>query len=103
MIADVAAWIFTLFVVDPFQAEMKSALERANLPVEVVQQSRECLATQVPRLVERAGNEPGWAVATAVGISIGWTPPERLLDATDPTCGTLRGLMVFENSPEAEG
>lgn len=34
MIADVAAWIFTLFVVDPFQAEMQKTLERANLPIE---------------------------------------------------------------------
>ncbi|MFK0206242.1 hypothetical protein [Agrobacterium sp. NPDC090283] len=103
MIADVAAWIFTLFVVDPLQAEMQKTLERANLPIEALQQSQQCLTMQVPRLIEKAGNEPGWAIATAVGISVGWTPPEQLLDATDPTCGALRGLMGAQSAREAEG
>ncbi|MFK0204742.1 hypothetical protein [Agrobacterium sp. NPDC090283] len=51
MIADVAAWIFTLFVVDPLQTEMQKTLERANLPIEAVQQSQQCLTMQVPCLI----------------------------------------------------
>jgi hypothetical protein len=103
MIADIAAWIFTLFVVDPLHAEMRQHIDRANVPVEIVQQSRQCLAIEGPRLIERAGNEPGWATATAIGISIGWISPERLFERADPSCGALRGLIVSESAREAEG
>ncbi|MDR6820872.1 hypothetical protein J2X76_006072 [Neorhizobium sp. 2083] len=103
MIADIAAWMFTLFVVDPLHAEMRQHLERASAPVEIVQQSRQCLVVQVPLLIEKAGNEPGWAIATVVGISTGWTSPERLFDGADPNCSALRGLIGAENAREAEG
>jgi len=103
MIADIAAWMFTIFVVDPLHAEMRQHLERANTPVQIVQQSRQCLAVQVPRLIDRAGNEPGWAVATAIGVSIGWTSPEQLFEGADPSCGALRGLISAQNAREAEG
>lgn len=100
MIADIAAWMFTLFVVDPLQAEMRQHLERANAPVEIVQQSRQCLAAHVPRLID---NEPGWAIATATGISTGWTSPQTLFDGADPACSALRGLIDAENAREMEG
>ncbi|MBW6424927.1 hypothetical protein KX729_26140 [Rhizobium sp. XQZ8] len=103
MIAEIAAWMFTLFVVDPLHAEMRQHLEHANAPVEVVQQSRQCLASHVPRLVDRAGNEPGWAIATAIGISTGWTSPDRLFDGADPSCSALRSLIGAQNAREAEG
>jgi len=86
MIADFAAWMFTLFVVDPLHSEMRQHLERANAPVQIVQQSQQCLAVQVPLLIEKAGNEPGWAIATVIGISTGWTPPEQLFDKEDMNC-----------------
>jgi hypothetical protein len=103
MIADIAAWMFTLFVVDPLHAEMRQHLERANAPVEIVQQSQQCLAAHVPRLIDKAGSEPGWAIATAIGISTGWTSPEQLFEGTDPACSALRGLIGAENARETEG
>ncbi|MCQ1774414.1 hypothetical protein NOI24_24160 [Neorhizobium galegae] len=103
VIADIAAWIFTLFVVDPLNAEMRQHLDRPNVPVEIVQQSRRCLAIEVPRLIDKAGNEPGWATATAIGISTGWMSPQRLFDGADPACNALRGLIGTENTREAEG
>ncbi|TDK35680.1 hypothetical protein E2F50_12955 [Rhizobium deserti] len=103
MIANIAAWIFTLFVIDPLHAEMRQHLDRANLPVELVQQSRQCLTNEVPRLIDKAGNEPGWAAAMTVGISIGWISPEQLFDGADPSCGALRGLINPQTAREAEG
>lgn len=103
MIADIAAWIFTLFVVDPLHAEMRQYMERANAPTQIVQQSRRCLSIQGPRLIDKAGNEPGWAIATAIGISSGWTSPERLFDGADSSCGALRGLIGAQDSRESEG
>jgi hypothetical protein len=43
MIADIAACFFTLFFVDPLHAEMLHHLDSAHAPVELVQQSRQCL------------------------------------------------------------
>jgi hypothetical protein len=103
MIADIAAWMFTLFVVDPLHAEIRQHLERANAPVEIVRQSRQCLETHVPRLIDKAGNDPGWAIATAIGMSTGWTPPEQLFDGADPACSALRGLIGTENARETGG
>ncbi|NWJ23081.1 hypothetical protein [Rhizobium sp. RM] len=103
MIADIAAWLFATFVVDPLQAEMKQQLDRGNVSMEAVQQSHQCLATQVPRLIDRAGNELGWAIATAVGISTGWTSPDNLFESNDPKCAALRALIKSDNNREAEG
>lgn len=102
MIADIAAWMFTLFVVDPLHAEMRQHFERTNAPVQIVQQSRQCLAVELPRLIDRAGNEPGWAIATAIGVSTGWTSPEHLFEGADPSCSALRGLISAEEAREEE-
>lgn len=102
MIADIAAWMFTLFVVDPLHAEIRQHLELANAPVEIVQPSRQCLAKQVPHLVDRAGKEPGWAIATVIGISTGWTSPETLFDGPDRACSALRGVIGAGNARETE-
>lgn len=103
MIADIVGWLFAVFVVDPLQAEMRQHLDRGQVSMEAAQQSQQCLANQVPRLIDRAGNEPGWAIATAVGISTGWTSPGHLFDVNDPTCAALRGLFNSERNREAEG
>ncbi|MFD1747317.1 hypothetical protein ACFSE1_17740 [Rhizobium helianthi] len=103
MISDIVAWMFTLFVVDPLHADIQQHLERANAPVQIAQQTNECLAVQVPHLLDKATNEPGWAIATTIGISTGWTSPERLFEGADPSCTALRGLLGTANTQEAEG
>jgi len=97
VISDIAAWLFALFVIDPLQTQISERLEAANVPVAAVQQSRRCIASHAPRLVERAGTEPGWAIATAVGVATGWTAPAELLDPNDPNCLTLVRALKIEN------
>ncbi|HEV7437294.1 MAG TPA: hypothetical protein VGO22_20900 [Pseudorhizobium sp.] len=94
MVSEIAAWLFALFVVDPIHAEVRERVERANLPAQAVQQSRQCLSTYGPKLLEQAGEDPAWAVSTAIGITIGWTSPVQLLDIDDPNCAVLAGLLV---------
>jgi hypothetical protein len=93
MLSEIAAWLFTLFVVDPLHAEMREHLDRARLPAEAVQQSQQCLSVQAPSLIDRAGNDPAWAVATAIGVVVGWTSPVALLDSGNPNCAVLIGLL----------
>jgi hypothetical protein len=97
MISDIAAWLFALFVIDPLQAEISAHLERANAPVAAIQQSCQCVESHGPRLLQRAGEEPGWAVATAVSVAVGWISPVQLLDGGDPNCSTIIKVFQIEN------
>lgn len=100
MISDIAAWLFALFVIDPLQAEINAHLERANVPVAAIQQSRQCVESHGPRLLQRAGEEPGWAVATAMSVAIGWTSPAQLLNGGDPNCSTLMKVFQLGNDQD---
>jgi hypothetical protein len=103
MISEIAAWLFALFVIDPIHAEVRERVERANLPVQAVQQSQQCLATHGPRLLEQAGEDPVWAVSTAIGIATGWTSPAQLVEINDPNCSVLAQLLADQAGENAEG
>jgi hypothetical protein len=81
---------------------MRERLDAANVPVAEVQQSRQCIASHAPRLLQRAGEEPAWAVTTVVGVAIGWTAPVQLLDAKDPNCSTLIRILQTHKDQDAE-
>lgn len=100
MFSDLAAWLITAFVLPPVQAELRQQLEGANASVQMVQQVQQCVASQGPRLIERATGEPAWAVSTAIRVSIGWTSPVALLDRTDPNCTALIRLLENPNAGE---
>ncbi|WP_064692303.1 hypothetical protein [Rhizobium aegyptiacum] len=93
MISSFIGWIFALLVIDPLQAEIQQQVERAGLPVEIVSQSKACLTSQGPQLVERAAGDYGWAAATVVSIAIGHTSPVELLDTRDPDCAAIIGAL----------
>ncbi|MFN7027346.1 MAG: hypothetical protein ACK4QP_23035, partial [Pseudorhizobium sp.] len=71
--------------------------------VQAVQQSQQCLATHGPLLLQQAGEDPVWAVGTAIGVAAGWTSPIQLLDINDPNCQVLAGLLANEGRGNAEG
>jgi hypothetical protein len=102
MISEIAAWLFALFVVDPLHSEIRQKIDEANLPVQALQQSRQCISTHSQRLLERAGEEPGWALGTAIGVGVGWTSAERLLDMSDPNCATLGRVFKGDAAPEED-
>lgn len=103
MLSEIAAWLFALFVLDPLEAEMRQRIEKTSMPVEAIEQSRQCIATHGPRLLERAGQEPGWAVSTAIGVATGWTPPVGLFDARDPNCSVFARLLKAGSDQSVEG
>ncbi|EUB98090.1 hypothetical protein PMI07_006404 [Rhizobium sp. CF080] len=103
MLSDIAAWLFAIFVINPLHAELRERVDLANLPVQALQQSRQCVAAHGPQLLEQAGNNPGWATGTAIGIAVGWSSPVHLFDARDPNCSVLIQLFNAENRREAEG
>ncbi|MDR6100284.1 hypothetical protein QE369_000462 [Agrobacterium larrymoorei] len=102
MLSDIAAWFITLLVVDPLQAEMREQLHRANASTEIIQQSQRCVASQAPQLLNRAGEDPAWAIATVVGFTFGWTSPAQLLDKGDPNCAAVLALLQGGDEGETE-
>jgi len=102
MLSDIAVWFITLLVVDPLQAEMREQLDRANASTEIIQQSQRCVASQAPQLLNRAGEDPTWAIATVVGFTFGWTSPAQLLDKGDPNCAAVLGLLQGGDEGETE-
>ncbi len=103
MFSDIVAWFITLFVVDPLQAQVQEHLARANASTELVQQSQQCVAAQAPKLLNRAGEDPAWAIATIAGFTFGLTTPVSLIDTSDPNCAAIVGLLQDGESGEAEG
>lgn len=93
MLSDIAAWFITMAVLNPVQAEVQTRLDQVNASAQTATQVQQCITTHTPRLIERAGNDPSWAIKTAIGVSVGWTSPATLLDATDPNCAALAALL----------
>ncbi len=92
MLSDIAAWFITLFVVDPLQAEMREQLERANASTEIIQQSQQCVASQGPKLLNRAGEDPAgrsppWSALPLAG--------HRRCSCWTQATRTARPLSVF--------
>lgn len=101
MISEFAAWLFALFVIDPLQAEVRERVAQANLPMETLQQSQQCVATQGPLLLERATNDPSWATGTAISVAVGWTSPGELFDPKDPNCTALVRIFASDEGESA--
>ncbi|MCO5732030.1 hypothetical protein [Rhizobium sp. SSA_523] len=102
MLSEIAAWFITIAVLNPVQAEVNSRLEAMNASAQAVTQVQQCISTQGPRLINQAAEQPGWAVATAIGVTVGWTSPMSLLDTADPNCAAMAALLG-ENAQEGEG
>ncbi|AXV17792.1 hypothetical protein CYG48_18495 (plasmid) [Neorhizobium sp. SOG26] len=102
MLSEIAAWLFALFVVDPIYEEVRERLEAANLSTQVFQQSQQCLSTHGPRLLTQAGEDPVWAIGTAVGIATGSISPQQLLNINDRHCSVVSGLLANQRRESAE-
>lgn len=89
MFSEFIGSVVAAIVVEPLQAEINQKIEQARLPVAVIQQSKACVASQGPKLLERATSDWGWATATAVSVSVGFSDPLDVIDASDPSCATL--------------
>lgn len=94
MISEIIAALFASLVVEPVQADILARLDRAGASVEVLSQSRDCLASTAPILIDRAGNDVWWAGSTVVAVATGWQSPAELLDAGNPACGPLATFLT---------
>jgi len=92
---DFIAYLFSMFVIVPLQAEIADSLK--GLPsADMVAAARNCLAVAGPQLLERAQNEWGWVAANLVGVNIGLVEPAQLLSGLNGDCDRVVGLLGEE-------
>jgi hypothetical protein len=86
MLADLVAWIFAIFVVEPFEAVAREKLAAARAPQEIVRQIGDCAGRGGLILAEKGLADPGWIVTTVARIWMGTTRIETVLADLDPNC-----------------
>jgi hypothetical protein len=75
------------FVIEPFHAEMDARLAAAGAPAPVLQAIAGCAQEAGPAAAQRAWSDWGWALSTAVELSLGRASPETLVSEVAPSCG----------------
>jgi hypothetical protein len=87
MIRDFFIYLLTMFVVEPFQAEINQALAARGAPPEVVQQVTQCVNTAPPALADKAAGDWWWGASTVVSVWLGRTTADAVLTQAVPICG----------------
>jgi len=85
MLNDILAFLLSTFLIAPLQSEFAARLE--NAPRQVVSDVTACVTQATPALISRAGQDPWWAITTAIGVWIGNLPAEATLRDAAPGCG----------------
>ncbi len=86
MIGEFIAWLVVAFLVNPLTAEVQSRLAEANAPPAIVAQVAACGAAAAPVLLQRAAEDPWWAIRTGLATWIGTVQAEVVLAEAAPGC-----------------
>jgi hypothetical protein len=83
---DLMALLVSLFLLNPLQSEIQSRLADANAPASVVAGVAACAVDAGPVLVQRAMDDPIWAISTAVRSWVGLVQADAVLVEAAPGC-----------------
>ncbi len=86
MLTDFAAWLLSVFVLQPMQAEITQTLAAAQAPAAVLSEMRTCVDVAASRLPALASESWGWAVGEAVQVGLGIKSAEAAVAAAVPEC-----------------
>ncbi|WP_046862167.1 hypothetical protein [Microvirga massiliensis] len=93
---DLIAALVAFFIIDPVQAEMSERLAAARAPQAIVTDAAACLRTAAPLIVQRAVNEPMWAIGTTFELWVGSSQPIAVLLELSPSCApAVRAASPF--------
>jgi hypothetical protein len=102
LIHDLFTWLLATFVMGPAQAEFAEMMQAARAPDAIMQQVQACAAGGTPILVERAMNDPWWAITTTISVTAGLTDPQSILAEASPECAAaILAVKPFLGDPEA--
>jgi hypothetical protein len=86
VIRDLLLTLVTLFVVEPFAAELNGSLAAARAPEPLVREVAACAGAAAPAVIERVVADPGWAVFAAVRLTTGMATAEAVILDAAPGC-----------------
>ena len=89
MIRDFFLSLVSMFIVQPFEAELNKKLASVQAPQAVMQQVRACATTAGPALATRAGRDVWWATSTIIGVAVGVTDPQTVISDASPECAAV--------------
>ncbi|MCR5942688.1 hypothetical protein FG152_17985 [Ochrobactrum sp. XJ1] len=95
------AYLFTLLVISPLQAELSDRIDPAK-STELGASISECVSTAVPSIISQAKNDWSWAMWTVINVSIGATAPESLLSGRGAACDKITTILNSHASSEAK-
>ncbi len=99
---DFIATLVSLFLVEPFQAEMRERLAAVRVPREVAQEVVQCGRVATPVLTGRVMADPWWGATTVVRVWAAATTADAVLAETVPACGpAIRAVRPFLNGTDA--
>lgn len=98
MILEFMTSVIASMVVEPAKADLREALAGAQATPAIVEQAETCLREGTPLLMTQAGERPAWAVASAIGVTIGWYQPQDFLQGVHPACDATLAQLQKEES-----
>ena len=83
---DLVAALFSFLLIEPLQAELDKYLTQAQVPVALIAEVRSCARSAAPVILDRATNDPLWAISSVFNIWIGTAQPDAVLIEAAPNC-----------------
>lgn len=93
MISDLFASLVAFFLIDPVEAELRRRLATVNAPPSILAQAQACVADAGPKILQRATDEPAWAIRSSVSIGLGSSNPADILIDISPACEAPLALL----------
>ncbi len=77
-------WLVATFLLAPLMGALSDAL--ADAPARLASDALSCASAAGPALVQRALEDPWWAIWTALGAWLGLATPDAAIRAAAPSC-----------------
>lgn len=95
LLQDIIAALISIFLIEPLQANITERLAEAGFSAQAAGRVASCFSDAAPGILDRAGNDPAWAIGHAVGYWTGVSTVDDILNDAAPNC-----LIALEE-PEA--
>ncbi|MBB4009868.1 hypothetical protein [Allorhizobium taibaishanense] len=100
MIADLFASLIAFFLVDPVEAELRARFASLNAPPAIIAQMQACMVDAGAQIVQRAVDQPVWAVRSSVAVGLGLTDPADIVIGISPACQAPLAWLSARNGGE---
>ncbi|WP_022729305.1 hypothetical protein [Fodinicurvata sediminis] len=83
---EIIAALISFFLIEPVQAKIAEHYTAEGYSAQEANQVASCFSDATPSILDRAGNNPAWAVGHAVGYWTGTATVSSILADAAPDC-----------------